>query len=404
MENETRPAYIVRVASTMLTLSLIVVLLHFLQPVIVPVLIAVILAIMIFPFAARFEKWGFSKGLAAFVTILILSVVLGVLTYIILTQLASFTTRIPELSQKFNSILDNLRDFASQKFGMKRSEAGNMIQEKVKQLETYSGEMLSDLLSKLPVFMLNLFMIPLYMFFLLYFRHFFLEFFYKVFYDSNRTDIDETMESIGKVIKDYLFGQFLDIVIIGAANAIVLYFIGIPYAIALGFLLAVFCIIPYLGMIAGSAMIFVIALLTTNTDWQPLTALGVLWVIHIIDSNIVAPAVIGSKVNINPLIAILVLFLFGELWGLPGLFLAFPLAAILKVIFDRVPALKAWGFLLGEPQKYHLKKYSLPHLRRKMNLADNKKMEPMEDKLPGETGVNPLPGDNIDLTPKDKKD
>jgi hypothetical protein len=103
--------------------------------------------------------------------------------------------------------------------------------------------------------------------------------------------------------------------------------------------------------------------------------------------------VIGSRISINPLVAIIILFIFGELWGLAGLFLAFPLAAILKVIFDTVPGLKAFGFLLGEPQKYHLKKYSLLHTQRLQSIEELKQQTPMTDSLPGETGSDPLPGD-----------
>ena len=139
---------------------------------------------------------------------------------------------------------------------------------------------------------------------------------------------------MGAVIKGYIFGMFLDIIIIGFANTLALYFTGISYPIILGFGIAVLCIIPYLGMIVGSAIALLVALLTTQTVWQPVTAVSILWVIHMIDSNIVAPYVIGSRVNINPLVAIFILFLFGELWGLSGLFLAFPLVAILKVIFE----------------------------------------------------------------------
>jgi predicted PurR-regulated permease PerM len=117
-------------------------------------------------------------------------------------------------------------------------------------------------------------------------------------------------------------------------------------------------------MIVGSLVAVLVAFMTTDTSWQPLTAFVSLWIIHIIDSNVISPLVIGSRVSLNPLMAIFVLFLFGELWGLAGLFLALPLTAITKVIFDTAPGLKAYGFLLGEPEKYHLKKHSYLHIKR----------------------------------------
>ena len=380
-------------------LVLTVITLYYLKVVLVPLLFSILFAVMLFPFSLRLERIGFAKGLAAFITVFVTTILLGFLVYLIFTQLSTFFSQVPQLSERLNKIVETIRDFLVERFGVKKSVMADQIQTQLNQVQAYSGKILSDIIATLPAFLIQVFLIPLYVFFLLYYRHFFLEFFYKIFYASDKQEIDEAVENIGFVIKGYVFGQFLDIIIIGVVNTIALYFLGIGYAIILGFGVAVLCIIPYLGMIAGSIIALLVALLTTETTWQPITAFGVLWFIHIIDSNLVAPYVIGSRVNINPLVAIFVLFLFGELWGLPGLFLAFPLVAILKVIFDRVPGLKSYGFLLGEPQKYHLKKNSMLHLKRMQSIQELKDQTPMNDLLPGEPGSDPLPGDpNLPLT------
>jgi len=393
MNQQARFPYILRVASIFIVLVLTVITLYFLKVVLVPILFSILFAVMLFPFSLRLERMGFAKGLAAFVTVFVTTILLGFLVYLIFTQLSTFFSQIPQLSERLNKIVETIRDFLVGQLGVKKSVMADQIQTQLNQVQVYSENILSDIIKALPSFLIQVFLIPLYVFFLLYYRHFFLEFFYKIFHSLDKAEIDEAVESIGFVIKGYVFGQFLDIIIIGVVNTIALYLLGIGYAIILGFGVAVLCIIPYLGMIVGSVIAILVALLTTETTWQPLTAFGVLWFIHIIDSNLVAPYVIGSRVNINPLVAIFVLFLFGELWGLAGLFLAFPLVAILKVIFDRVPGLKSYGFLLGEPQKYHLKKNSMLHLKRMQSIQELKEQTPMSDLLPGEPGNDPLPGD-----------
>lgn len=395
MNPQARFPYILRVASIFIVVVLMVVTLYYLKVVLVPLLFSIIFAVMLFPFSLRLEKWGVAKGLAAFITVFITTVLLGFLVYLIFTQLSTFFGQMPQLSGKLNDIVDTIRDFLAAQFGVQKSVMADNIQHQITQAQGYSQVLLSNMIASLPTFLINVFLIPLYVFFLIYYRHFFLEFFYKIFHKLDKEEIDETLENTGFVIKGYVFGQFLDILIIGTINAIALYLLGCGYAIILGYGVAVLCIIPYLGMIAGSVIALFVALLTTNTTWQPLAVFGVLWFIHIIDSNLVAPYVIGSRININPLVAIFVLFLFGELWGLAGLFLAFPLAAILKVIFDRVPGLKPYGFLLGEPQKYHLKKHSMLHLKRMENIRELKEQTPMNDLLPGEPGNDPLPGDPV---------
>jgi predicted PurR-regulated permease PerM len=374
--------YIVRLAAILITVSLTVLALYHLKVVIVPLLFSIIFAVMIFPFCLRLEKWGFSKGFAAFTSVFFFTALLSVIVYILFIQLSIFTDHIPQISAKLNSIINELRDFAAHKLAMKKSEVGDRIQAQITQLQNSSFSASS--LSTLSSLLINIFLIPLYVFFLIYFRHFFIEFFYKLFSSSDKEVIDDTFQKMNLVIKGYLFGQLLDIIIIGSANAAVLYFIGVGYAIVLGFVIAVLCIIPYLGMIVGSLIALLVAFMTTDANWQPLAAFIVLWIIHIIDSNLVTPLIIGSRVSLNPLIAIFVLFLFGELWGLPGLFLALPLTAILKVIFDTVPGLKAYGFLLGVPEHYHLKKHSYLYIKKLHRLVEIRKQKPISESLPDE--------------------
>ncbi|HET9826855.1 MAG TPA: AI-2E family transporter [Chitinophagaceae bacterium] len=390
---ENRSPYILRLASILIVLFLITAALFYMKVVFVPLLFSIIFAVMLYPFSQRFEKFGLSKGLASFATVFIATICLVLLAYLILRQVSIFLHQIPQLSEKTNKIIENVQQYATRNLKMKKTNFADTLQLKVTELPGRVATVLGNSLPFILRLLIDIFLIPLYVFFLLYYRHFFLEFSYKVFPESEKSLIDETLEKLEVVIKGYIFGQFLDIIIIGAVNTVVLYLLGVGYTIVLGFGLAFLCIVPYLGMIVGSIAAIIVAILTTNTTWQPVTAFCVLWVIHVIDSNIVAPNVIGSRISINPLVAIFILFLFGELWGLAGLFLAFPLAAILKVIFDTIPGLKSYGFLLGEPQKYHLKKYSLLHIKRLQSIQEMKEQTPMSEVLPGEPGADPLPGD-----------
>jgi predicted PurR-regulated permease PerM len=386
--NQIRQPYILRLAAILISTVLITLALYYLKVVFVPLLFSIIFSVMIFPFCIWLEKRRFSKGFAAFTAVFIFTMILCVIGYILISQVSVFTENIPEITKKINLLINDLRDFAAQKLSMKKSEAAEKIQEQLTQLQNNSF-VPANMLGVLSTILINVFLIPLYVFFLIYFRHFFMEFFYKVFSGADKVVIDDTIQKIEHVIKGYLVGQFLDILIIGAANAAVLYFIGVGYPIILGFVIATFCIIPYLGMIVGSLLAVLVAFITTDTGWQPLTAFSLLWVIHMIDSNLVAPMVIGHKVSLNPLVAIFVLFIFGELWGLPGLFLAIPLTAILKVIFDAVPGLHPYGFLLGEPQKYHLKKHSMLHVSVLQRKKDMENQKPLSESLPAEPVADP---------------
>ena len=81
-------------------------------------------------------------------------------------------------------------------------------------------------------------------------------------------------------------------------------------------------------------------------------------VVQIIDNNLLVPLVVSSKVEINSLASILGIIIGGVLAGISGMFLAIPMMAILKVIFDRIEYLEPWGYLLGDdlPKSFKWKK------------------------------------------------
>ncbi|HET6993356.1 MAG TPA: AI-2E family transporter, partial [Chitinophagaceae bacterium] len=204
--------YVVRLAATLVSVFLIVLALYYLKVVMVPLLFSVILAVMIFPFSVRLEKWGVSKGFAAFFSVLLFTFMLGIIVYIIYIQIGLFADHIPQISAKLNTKINEFRNFVAEKFSLKRSEVGNKIQEELARLQ--NGSISLGSLTALSSFLINVFLVPLYIFFLIYYRHFFIEFFYKLFHSSDRQVIDDTLTKMSLVIKGYLFGQLLDIVII----------------------------------------------------------------------------------------------------------------------------------------------------------------------------------------------
>ena len=109
-------------------------------------------------------------------------------------------------------------------------------------------------------------------------------------------------------------------------------------------------LIPYIGIWIGASLPILLSLATLS----PSHALAIIaWIatVQFIEANFITPLVIGSKVSINPLVAMLALLGGEMLWGIPGLILALPFTAIIKVIFDHVPTLQPYGFILGEAPK-----------------------------------------------------
>jgi predicted PurR-regulated permease PerM len=67
-----------------------------------------------------------------------------------------------------------------------------------------------------------------------------------------------------------------------------------------------------------------------------------------IDTNILMPKIMSSKVNINALTSIVGVITGSALWGLPGTFMAMPILAVLKVVFEEVEPLQPFAVLMGD--------------------------------------------------------
>jgi hypothetical protein len=66
-----------------------------------------------------------------------------------------------------------------------------------------------------------------------------------------------------------------------------------------------------------------------------------------LESNILTPNIVGSKVSLNPLTTIIALIIGEEVWGIVGMILFIPLLGVIKVVFDNVEVLQPYGYLLG---------------------------------------------------------
>ena len=211
------------------------------------------------------------------------------------------------------------------------------------------GAMIGTALTTTTNMLANLSILPVYVFFLLYYRDLFKQFFYKVFSDVKKTKINEVMGKIYEVVHSYLSGLLIVTLIVGTLNSVGLLALGIPSAFFFGFLAASLLILPYIGILVGSILPIVVALVTKDSPMYAVGVAGVFFFIQMLEGNFITPYIVGSKISVNPLAAILGLFLGGSLWGIAGMALALPLTATLKVIFDAVEPLKPYGYLLGEP-------------------------------------------------------
>jgi predicted PurR-regulated permease PerM len=141
----------------------------------------------------------------------------------------------------------------------------------------------------------------------------------------------QKLEEIDAVLSGFIRGQLLVCAILAVLYSVGLYFIGIDLAIAIGTLAGVTFIIPYLGTLIGITLSGIMAFLKFHDILHPLLCLGWFSIVQGLEGAVITPKIVGNKVGLHPLVAIIALLIGGQLFGLIGMLIAVPVTAVLQV-------------------------------------------------------------------------
>ena len=135
-------------------------------------------------------------------------------------------------------------------------------------------------------------------------------------------------------------------------NSIGLLMIGLDYSIFFAVFASFLTIIPFVGSILGMLPAVLYAFLFGGSLLLPVLVIVVFTIVQIIESSLLTPKIVGSRVSINPFVAIIVLLIGAEIWGIAGMILFIPLMGIIRVGFSQVKELEPYGYLLGNVIDY----------------------------------------------------
>ncbi len=319
-DKQSQPYYF-KLASILVALIAAVFILSTLRETIIPLAFSVLLAILLHPVCSWLEQHKIPRIGAIIISIFALIIVLAGLIAVVSMQMGSFGEELPRISKKADVFIDQGLTIGEKYLDISRTE-------QVSQLKKY----LITSLSEGKTFFLNTLLsttgaistfvlLPLYVFFFLLYRDFFRRFVHKAFHRINVNQLDQLLKKIYEVIRSYLSGLFLVILIVGVLNSIGLLILGVPHAIFFGFLAGFLILIPYIGILIGSILPALLSLVTMDSPWYALGVIGVMSFVQFLEGNFITPNIVGSKVSVNPMAAIVALFLGGQLWGISGLIL-----------------------------------------------------------------------------------
>jgi len=142
---------------------------------------------------------------------------------------------------------------------------------------------------------------------------------------------------VDQQLGNYVRGKFVETVIVGVATYIVFALMGLHYAALLAVLVGLSVIVPYIGAIAVTVPVVLIAFFQWGFSSDFVWLVSVYLIIQAIDGNILVPWLFSEAVNIHPVAIITAILLFGGIWGFWGMFFAIPLATLVKAVINAWP-------------------------------------------------------------------
>jgi predicted PurR-regulated permease PerM len=324
-------------------LILLVYTLFNLKPILVPLAFALLIAVLLNPLTSFLEKRKLHKIVSIGIALIVGFIIISSFTYLISMQLSNFTDQLPAFKDKIDIFFKKSQHTIHEQFGISLKKQNQYISETETNMKPLLGATVGTLLESISMIIL----LPVYSFLFLYYKTLLLNFIYEIFAKENAKEVSVVLTQTKSAIQHYMYGLLLEALIVAILNSVALMILGVEYAILLGILGAILNILPFIGGILSVTLPVLVATVTQDGFQTQLWVIVCYLIIQFIDNHFLVPYIVSSRVKINALVSIVIVFLGGALWGISGMFLSIPLIGILKIIFDRIPELKPWGTLLG---------------------------------------------------------
>jgi predicted PurR-regulated permease PerM len=353
------------------------------REVITPLVMAFFLALMLLPVLRFLRKRKIPEGLAIFLSIIFLAVIIGLVVWFFSSQISRLISDFPQIKQNVKLHLNSLSSWIESRWGYSTDKQVQLINEQNDKLFNVAGGMLGGAASSVTGTLIFIGLLPIYIFLLLFYKNLLLRFVFLWFPPKTQPKVEEVIRETEIIIKSYLIGLLIQITYITILLGGILLVIGIKHAILIGAIFALLNLIPYVGALVGNIIGVLLTLSSSQEIWPIFAVLGTIAFVQFLDNNILMPRIVGSKVKINALATIVGVIVAGSLSGVAGMFLSLPVIAVLKIIFDRTENLNQWGVLLGDerPTKSPMQ---FPVFRKRTRKVQKKIQQQNDITSPGE--------------------
>lgn len=349
------PGYIKAVFISLLIIIIVFVLI-IAKTILIPLMLSGFIAMLLTSFCNWLEKRKIPRSLSAAIALLLATVILGGFLYFVVSQLSHFSEDLKGgLAEKVNVFAQKIDTYLQNSTGIDMGMDNGLDVTRLLSLVQKGEDEFAVFLVAIGTIS-DIFLLPIFVFFLLIYRDHFAVFITKVFKKQKDSELMNHLVSIRHIVYSYLTGAGKVMVILGIVNTGVLFALGIKHAIFFGMFAGFLNIIPYLGPTLGAVLPFLYALVTKDSLFYPFAVVASFTLIQLLESAYLTPRITGANVHLNAFVTFFGLLVGGAIWGIPGMILIIPSIAILKKLFELSPDTEPYAYLFGEEHPQWFKK------------------------------------------------
>ena len=349
--SRTWPFY-AKLALTLFTLISLCYIAIVIKEILSPLLFSLLFSVVLLPVTGFMERrLKIPGGMAAGISVSLLLGGLVFVFYFLGSEISNLANDWPQFQAQINLTFQSLQQWIEETMHINIKDQLKYVDKATSEVISSSSTVIGATVASLSSILLFIVFSMIYTFFLLFYRRLILKFLIAVFKEENSATVYDIVEQVQYIVRKYILGLLLQTLIVTTVFCISFLALGLKYAVLLGLIAGIFNLIPYIGIFTSLVLSTFVTFATGAVATKILLVVIVYVVVHLIDSNILLPLIVGSKVRINALVTVIGVILGEMIWGISGMFLSIPVIAISKIIFDRVESLKPWGLLLGEEEE-----------------------------------------------------
>lgn len=308
-----------------------------------PFLIAAIIAYLLDPMVLGLEKRKIPRALSILLIYFGLSIFITAIVIFIIPEVMNNTkdlmNTLPDITSRYQNIINNM--MSAIQTSRWTPEVKAAIYREVQGVVLNAQGFIMNTLKKSLVMMIDfvtaMFDVVLAMIIAYYFikdAEFFKASFLYLTPRRWRNGLIGAGRDINAILSNFIQGQLLTALIVGAMECIGLYIVKVKYPLVLGIIGGIANIIPYFGPIIGAVPAVAVALIESpmKAAWTALVFI----IVQQIDNSFISPKIIEGRLGLHPVTTILAVLVGGEFFGIPGMLVSVPILAIIRIIINRI--------------------------------------------------------------------